>query len=458
MNLASTIFRAYDIRGIAGQDFDESWVEQLGKACGTRFLAAGETSAVVAHDCRLTSPAYYQALIRGLSSTGLDIIRIGMVPSPCLYFAVRTLHRHAGVMITASHNPSEYNGFKIWLGETTLFEEGIQDIRRIMERGEFAHGAGLISDMDILPAYVDDVVTRLGPCAPFKVVLDAGNGAGGPVCLEVLRRMGAEVIPLYCDPDGRFPNHHPDPVKEENMLALRAAVLEHKADIGLGLDGDGDRVGAMDSTGRLLYGDELVAIYARDLLSRHPGALILGDIKCSQRLFDDIIARGGQPEMCRTGHSVVKARLREVNGLLAGELSGHMFHAENWYGFDDATYSAARLLAVLTRLKLPLSALPGWPPACNTPELNLPCPDASKFDVVSRVQAHFRALYPMSDIDGARVSFPDGWGLVRASNTSPSLVLRFEASTPAALARIRAEMEGKAKEFVAEIGGAAPQP
>lgn len=453
MHISPAIFRAYDIRGVAGQDFDEYWVEQLGKACGTRFLATGETSAVVGHDCRLSSPAYYQALICGLSSTGLDVIRIGMVPSPCLYFAVRHLHRHAGVMITASHNPSEYNGFKIWLGETTLFEEGIQDIRRVMESEDFPHGVGLISDMDIMPAYMDDVVTRLGPCAPFKVVLDAGNGSGGPVCLEVLRRMGAEVIPLYCDPDGRFPNHHPDPVKEENMLSLRAAVLEHKADLGIGLDGDGDRVGVMDSTGRLLYGDELVAIYARDLLARHPGALILGDIKCSQRLFDDISARGGQPEMCRTGHSVVKARLLEVHGLLAGELSGHMFHAENWYGFDDATYSAARLLAVLTRLSLPLSALPGWPKAYNTPELNIPCPDAIKFNVVQRIQTHFRPLYPMSDIDGARVSFPDGWGLVRASNTSPNLVLRFEASSPESLLLIRTEMEDKANEFVKELMG-----
>lgn len=450
MTDASTVFRAYDIRGVVGKDFDEAWVERLGKACGTRFLAAGETSAVVARDCRLSSPLFYDALIRGLSSTGVDVIRVGMTPTPCLYFAVMHLNRHAGVMVTASHNPAEYNGFKVWLGDSTLYEDGIQAIRRAMEQGGFPTGAGMVSDLDIIPDYIEDVVARLGVCRPFRVVLDAGNGAAGPVCAEVLRRMGAEVIPLFCEPDGRFPNHHPDPTREENMAALRAAVLEHQADLGLGLDGDGDRVGAMDRHGRLLYGDELLAIYSRDLLTRHPGAPILGDVKCSQRLFDDIRARGGQPEMCRTGHSIAKARLREIHGLLAGELSGHMFHAENWYGFDDATYSAARLLAVLTRLDVPLEELPGWPPAWNTPEINLPCPDADKFEVVRKAQEWYRPRHPMADIDGARVLFDDGWGLVRASNTSPSLVLRFEADSPERLAAIRNDMESHIRQWIAE--------
>lgn len=452
MDGSSSVFRAYDIRGVVGRDFDEAWTERLGRACGTRFLAEGARSAVVARDCRLSSPALYDALIRGLASTGVDVIRIGMAPTPCLYYAVTHLGRRAGVMVTASHNPSEYNGFKIWLGESTLYEDGIQAVRRTMESGEFSHGAGLVSDLDIMPEYVDEVVERLGSSRPFRVVLDAGNGAAGPVCAEVLRRMGAELIPLFCEPDGRFPNHHPDPVKEENMLALRAAVLEHKADLGLGLDGDGDRVAAMDRAGRLLYGDELLAVYARDLLTRHPGARVLGDVKCSQRLFDDIKARGGVPEMCRTGHSIAKARLKEVGGLLAGELSGHMFHAENWYGFDDATYSAARLLAVLSRLELPLESLPGWPPAWSTPEIALPCPDAIKFDVVAKAQDWYRSRLPMADIDGARVLFEGGWGLVRASNTSPSLILRFEADSPERLDALRADMEGKVRQWIAEAG------
>lgn len=448
-----SVFRAYDIRGLVSKDFDEAWVERLGKACGTLFLREGKTRAVLARDCRPSSPGYYDAVSRGLRSTGVDVILLGMVPSPCMYYAVRHLNLGAGIMVTASHNPSQYNGFKVQLGDTTLYGEGIQELRRLMEKGEFPEGEGLASEFDIRPAYVDEVITRIGSCRPFKVVLDGGNGAGGPVCLEVLRRLGAEVIPLFCEPDGTFPNHHPDPVKEENMLALREKVLAEGADLGVGLDGDGDRLGLMDRTGRLLFGDELLAIYARDLLQRHPGAIVLGDVKCSQRLFDDVKARGGRPEMCRTGHSVVKALLRELGGLAAGELSGHMFHAENWYGFDDAIYSAARALKVLTRLGAPLEELPGWPPAWNTPEINLPCADDRKFEVVRRLQAWYRPLYPMSDIDGARVLFPHGWGLVRASNTSPTLVMRFEADSPEQLAAIQKEMKGKTEEIVAEIAG-----
>ncbi len=456
-SIAPGVFRAYDIRGVAGRDLDAARAERLGRACGTLFAASGERRAAVGHDCRLSSPELYAALIRGLCGAGVDVIRIGQVPSPCLYFAVRHLNLRAGIMVTASHNPPEYNGFKVWLGESTLYEDGIQEIRRIMERGDFAEGSGLVSDLDIAPIYVDDVVARLtarGPCRPFKVVLDAGNGAAGPVCLDALRRLGAEVVPLYCEPDGRFPHHHPDPTKEENMLDLRAALREHGAEIGLGLDGDGDRLGVMDRTGRLLYGDELVAIYARDVLARHPGARILGDVKCSQRLFDDVAARGGVPEMCRTGHSVVKARLKECGGLLAGELSGHMFHVEDWYGFDDATYSAGRLLAALTRLGLPLEDLPGWPPAWNTPEINMFCPDDAKAAVVAKARDWYRGRLPMSEVDGARVLFEGGWGLVRASNTSPSLVLRFEADSPERLAAIREDMEGRVRGWVDEVSGA----
>ena len=453
MNEFSSIFRAYDIRGVVDIDFTPAWVERLGKTCGTAFLEAGQQRAVVGRDCRLSSPEYYDALVSGLTLAGVDVVGLGMVPTPVLYFAVKYLGLRAGIEVTASHNPAHYNGFKIWLGETTLFEDGIQNLRRIMDEGIFATGAGLRSNLDISEAYIEDIVGRLGPCKPFKVVLDAGNGAAGPTGVEVLRRLGAEVIPLYCEPDGAFPNHHPDPTKEENLEDLHRKILSVKADLGVGLDGDGDRLSVMDSQGRLLHGDELLAVYARDLLTRHPGALVLGDVKCSARLFEDIRQRGGVPEMCRTEHSVVKACLQAVGGLLAGELSGHIFIAENWYGFDDAIYSAARFLAILSRWAEPgngvLAGLPGWPPAWNTPELQIPCPDEVKFMVVSQAQDWFTAKYPTSLIDGARVTFPHGWGLVRASNTTPNLVLRFEADSPECLAQIRAEMEGKVLEMVA---------
>lgn len=460
MNEPSPVFRAYDIRGVAGRDFDEDWVRRLGRACGIRFRAEGYASAVVGRDCRLSSPSLAAALIRGLASTGVDVLRAGMIPTPCLYYAVSHLGRKAGVMVTASHNPPEYNGFKIWLGDTTLHDEGIRDLARLMDGDAEEDGpcapvppgarGALVSDVDIVPDYVDEVVARLGPCSPRRVVVDAGNGAAGSVCVDILRRMGAEVIPLFCEPDGRFPNHHPDPTRAENMRALAGAVRAHQADLGVGLDGDGDRIGVMDRHGRLLYGDELLAVYARDLLRRHPGALVLADVKCSQRLFDDIRAHGGQAEMCRSGHSIAKARLWEEGGLLAGELSGHIFHAENWYGFDDAAYCAARLLTVLDRLGEPLERLPGWSPLHATPEIGLPCPDAVKFAVAARAQDWYGQRHPTIAIDGVRVSFKGGWGLVRASNTSPSLVLRFEADSPERLAAIRADMEGRVRRWIAE--------
>lgn len=458
MDQLPPVFRAYDIRGRIGQDFDEAWARRLGRACGLRFRAEGYRSAVLGRDCRLSSPALAAALAQGILSAGVDVLRAGMIPTPCLYYAVLHLGRKAGIMVTASHNPAEYNGFKIWLGESTLHDDGIRDIGRLMRdagSGDTDHegqatGDALLSDVDIGPDYVDEIVTRLGPCSPRRVVVDGGSGAAGSLCVEVLRRMGADVIPLFCEPDGRFPQHPPDPTRPENMKALASAVREEQADLGVGLDGDGDRIGVVDRQGRLLAGDELLALFARDLLSRHPGALILADVKCSQRLFEDIRARGGRAEMCRSGHSIAKARLREEGGLLAGELSGHIFHAENWYGFDDAIYCAARLLTVLDRLDEPLERLPGWPSIHATPEIALPCPDAVKFAVADRALAWYRQRHPTVDMDGARVTFEGGWGLVRASNTSPALILRFEADSPERLADIRADMEGRVRRWVTE--------
>lgn len=437
-----TVFRAYDIRGLVDVDFDLERVERLGRACGQYFSDLGLRAAVVGHDCRLSSPGYAEALSRGMAAMGLDVVGIGMVPTPALYFAAGHLERRAAVMITASHNPPQYNGFKVWAGKSTIYGEELQRLRALYEADPTPAAApGLISSTDILPDYEATILSRVTLSRPLKVVLDGGNGAGGLVCSRILSNMGAEVIPLYCEPDGTFPNHHPDPVIEANMADLRTAVLAHKADLGLGLDGDADRIGVMDETGRLLFGDEVLAIYARELLRRCPGASVIGDVKCSDRLFDDINAQGGNAIMSPTGHSLIKARMQETGALLAGEMSGHMFFKEGWFGFDDALYGAARLLHLLSALTVPVSTLPGWPPAFATREINIPCPDDAKVAVVERVKAHFRATHPVLELDGARIRFPHGWGLVRPSNTQPVLVTRYEADSPEALKAIQSEVE-----------------
>lgn len=447
---AGNVFRAYDIRGIVDRDFDEAWVRELGKACGAYFAGLRIEDVVVGHDCRHSSPAYHEALTEGLLASGRNVLSIGEVPTPAFYYAVKTLGRRGGVMITASHNPADYNGFKIWAGESTIHNEEIQKIRAIFEAGNFVSGRGVASRHNILPDYTTDIISRFAPIRPVKVVADGGNGMGGPSCVEVLRALGADVVPLYCEPDGNFPNHHPDPVVETNMEALKARVREENAAFGIGLDGDADRIGVVDETGRLLFGDELLSLYARELLARKPGSVVIGDVKCSSRLFDDIREHGGKPMMWTTGHSIIKARMRETGAPLAGEMSGHMFFADGWHGFDDAIYGAARLTALFAAQDLPMSRLPGWPPAFATPEVNLPCPDDVKFAVVEKAKAHFRSRHETIEIDGARVVFPHGWGLVRASNTQPVLVTRFEADSPEALDAIRREMEEPLRRWIAE--------
>ena len=447
---AGNVFRAYDVRGVVNKDFDEAWVERLGRACGAYFVSRNILDVVVGHDCRHSSPAYHECMIKGLTSTGVNVISVGMVPTPVLYYAVTHLKRQGGIMITASHNPSEYNGFKIWAGVSTIHGEEIQKIRAIFESGEFPQGAGLVSSFDILPVYKDDVVSRVTLQRPLKVVVDGGNGVGGDICVDILRRIGANVIPLYCEPHPDFPNHHPDPVVEANMQDLMARVQTEKADLGIGLDGDADRVGIIDEKGRLLCGDEVLSLYARELLGRLPGSTIMGDVKCSKRLFDDIAAHSGKPVMWTTGHSVIKARMKEIGCPLAGEMSGHVFFEEGWHGFDDGIYGAARFLGLFSAQKTLLSDLPGWPPSFATREINVPCSDETKFAVVEKVKAHFRTRYDTIELDGARVNFPEGWGLVRASNTQPVLVTRFEASSAEALQAIRDEMETPLKQWIAE--------
>jgi Phosphomannomutase len=430
-------FRAYDIRGLVDVDFDLEWVHLLGLACGTTFKKEGLHTAVVGHDCRESSPEYAKALIQGISEAGVSVLFIGMVPTPFVYYAVKQYDTRAGVMVTASHNPSEYNGFKIWRGESTLYNDGIDDLRRLMLSHDFTSGKGTVESCDIFPIYCDDVADRVALQRPLKVVVDGGNGAGGKYCVAMLERLGAEIVPLFCEPDGAFPNHHPDPVVEANMEQLKQKVLAEKADLGIGLDGDGDRIGAVDETGRLLFGDELLALFSREVLLRKPGASILGDVKCSHRLFRDIADHGGHGEMCATGHSFMKAKMRELGAELGGEMSGHMFFADRWYGFDDALYASARLLEILAASPEPFSTRLKWPPSFVTPELHTPCHDAVKNSVMAKAAAYFRERYDILETDGVRLVFPDGWGLVRASNTQPVLVLRFEAESDSRLNEIR---------------------
>jgi phosphomannomutase/phosphoglucomutase len=450
-DIPAEIFRAYDIRGVVDRDFDPQRVFRLGRAVGTFFRRRGRDCAVVGRDCRESSPEYLARMAAGLLSCGVDVIAVHMAPTPAFYFAVRHLGKKAGVMVTASHNPPEYNGFKIWDGEGTIHTDDIAAVRRIMESGDFATGRGLASEHDIAPSYLDAVTRGIRLDRPVSVVVDGGNGAAGLLAAEALRRVGATVTPLFCEPDGRFPNHHPDPVVEKNTRQLAAAVRRTGADFGVGLDGDGDRLGVVDEKGELVFGDRLLAVYAREVLAERPGATIIGEVKCSHLLYRDIEAHGGAAVMGAAGHSLMKDAMRRTGALLAGEMSGHLFFADRYYGFDDATYAALRLAGIVSRSAGPVSAmLADWPETASTPELRVDCPDAAKFAVVARAMDHFRGTAEIVDVDGLRLVFPDGWALVRASNTQPALVLRFEAETPARMAEIRRMVEAPLAEWIRE--------
>lgn len=456
MNLDETdVFRAYDIRGIVDKDFDPQWVTALGRACAVLFRRQGCHQAILARDCRHSSAQYLRCLAKGLQGSGVDLVSIGLAPTPVFYYALKHLNRKAGVIVTASHNPPEYNGFKIWLGETTLHSQDIQELRAIMSCGETLQGSGLYSEHDVIPAYLEELAAKVSLKRPLRVVVDGGNGAAGEVCAALLERAGAEVDRLFCEPDGDFPNHHPDPVVESNLEQLKVRVLETGADCGIGLDGDGDRLGVVDEKGQYLAGDRLLAILSRDMLSRNPGATVIAEAKCSHLLYQDIQRHGGHPLMGVTGHSIMKARMLETGALLAGEMSGHMFFAENYYGFDDASYAALVLLGILAQSQTPLSEmLSDWPETYSTPELRVPCPEAAKFHIVARAAAMLRKQCETIETDGVRATFKDGWALVRASNTQPALSMRFEAETPARLQEIRDLVERPVLQWI----DAWPQP
>jgi phosphomannomutase/phosphoglucomutase len=445
-----SIFREYDIRGLAERDFAEDFALLLGKVLGTMVRRRGGARVSVGRDCRLTSDAYAEALIAGLVSTGLQVYDLGICPTPLLYFSLFHLDLDGGVEVTASHNTSEYNGFKLCLGKDTLYGEQIQEIRSKMESNDFAEETGgKVERYEIVPPYQRHLLQDVRKLKrPLKIVVDAGNGVGGPVAPAIFRRLGCTVWEIGCIPDGNFPLHHPDPTVTENLQILIEKVRAENADVGFAYDGDADRIGVVDEKGGIIWGDELLVLFARDVLQRHPNATIVSEVKCSQRLYDDIAKRGGVPIMWKAGHSLLKAKLNEARALLAGELTGHMFFKERYFGYDDAIYASVRLLEILSNSDRPLSALlADLPKTVSTPEIRIACPDERKFIIADLAKDYFRKHYDIIDIDGVRVQFPDGWGLIRASNTQPALVLRFEARTADQLNAYRAIVENKLKDF-----------
>ncbi|MCW5977074.1 MAG: phosphomannomutase/phosphoglucomutase [Bryobacteraceae bacterium] len=440
--LKPTIFREYDIRGIADLDLQDDDIAVLGQAIGTFLQRANGRNVNLGRDCRLSSPRLSRAIANGLAASGCRVTDLGTVPTPVLYHSTMRMGADGAVMITGSHNPSEYNGFKILSGPATIFGEKIQEIRRLIEGGDLLTGEGSYREYDGISPYVDDIASRFRWDRRIKVVLDAGNGTAGPTMSRVLECLNVDATALYFEMDGNFPNHHPDPTLEENLDALVAAVKEQGAELGIAFDGDVDRIGAVDETGRVVWGDFLMLIFGREILTRKPNATFIAEVKCSQILYDELRRLGGNAIMYRTGHSLIKAKMKETHADLAGEMSGHMFFADRYYGYDDAIYAACRLMEIVANSGKPLSAqLEGLPQTVTTPEIRVDCSDEVKFELVSRVAERFRKTHNVVDVDGVRVLFPHGWGLVRASNTQPVLVLRFEALTREQLGEYRREIE-----------------
>jgi phosphomannomutase / phosphoglucomutase len=451
--LRPTIFREYDIRGVAEEDLRDPDVERLGKAVGTYLGRRGATTVNLGRDCRLSSERLRNALVKGLVSTGRRVVDNGVVPTPLLYYSAFQTRAPGAVMITGSHNPSEYNGFKVMRGPATIHGDEIQELWKIAEIGQFLSGEGSVTQADLSEAYVEDIASRIRMSRRVKAVFDAGNGTAGPVMHRLLGRLNCEATELFFEMNGRFPNHHPDPTVEKFLAHLVAAVREQKAELGIAFDGDSDRIGAVDEKGNVVWGDQLMLIFAREILTRKPGATFIGEVKCSQVMYDELRRLGGNPIMYKTGHSLIKAKMKETAAELAGEMSGHIFFSDRYYGFDDALYAACRLLEIVADSGRPLSAqLEGLPEMVVTPEIREDCPDEKKFEVVKRVVNHFKRDRQVIDVDGARVLFEHGWGLVRASNTQPILVLRFEATTPELLHEYRQEVEGVLAEAKAASG------
>ncbi len=442
MQLSASIFKAYDIRGVVPVTLDADVAEALGRAFGSAARAAGEKLVAVGRDGRLSGPALAEALIKGLVATGVEVIDVGAVTTPMLYFAAHTLCT-SGIQVTGSHNPKDYNGFKMVLAGRAIYGDEIQGLRKTMEAGtaQLAPG-GSVRKVDVTDAYVKRIAGDIKLARPMKIVVDSGNGIAGASAPAIFRAIGCEVTELFSEVDGNFPNHHPDPSKPENLKDLMAALAASDAELGLAFDGDGDRLGIVTKDGQNIFPDRQMQLFAQDVLSRVPGGTIIYDVKCSQRLAPAIEAAGGKPMIYKTGHSLIKAKMKEIDSPLGGEMSGHIFFKERWYGFDDGTYAGCRLLEIVSKSPDANAVLNGLPTSFSTPELNVACAEGEPHTLVDQLVkgASFAAPAQVSTIDGLRVDWPDGFGLIRASNTTPVLVLRFEGQTDAALKRIEAEM------------------
>lgn len=451
------IFREYDVRGLVDKDLTDSVVENLGRGLATMVKREGGATLVVGRDARLSGQRFRDAFIKGAISTGIHVIDVGIVPTPIVYFAANTLPVEGLAVITGSHNPPEYNGFKMGVGKTTFYGETIQALRKLIEAGDFEKSdrLGTVSHFDAITPYLHFVLSTVqrGP-KKLKVVVDAGNGVGGIVAQPLLEKLGYDVVPLFCEPDGRFPNHHADPTVAKNLELCIAKVRETKADLGVAFDGDADRIGVVDANGEILWGDKLMILLSRAVLKDVPGAAIVGEVKCSFTMYDDIAKHGGKAVMWKAGHSLIKAKMKETHAALAGEMSGHIFYKHRFFGFDDAPYTAARLLEILSNEKQTLAELlADVPVTYSSPELRFDTVEEKKFALVTRCTEKLKAKgLELVTVDGVRAVWPDGWGLIRASNTTPILVVRYEAKTKARLEEIRALIDGTIHEAKAELG------
>ncbi len=441
-----SIYRAYDIRGVYGKDLTDAEAEKIGKAYATY---AGGGDIAVGRDCRLSSPSLRNALVKGLVSAGCTVTDVGMVPTPLLYYAIQHYKKDGGIMITGSHNAPQYNGFKLCKGAETLFGEQIQEVRKIAQSGKYRTGKGRVIEKNVVEDYVKYVKERTTVHKKLRVVVDGGNGVGGLIGSRLLKEIGCEVVELYCEPDGRFPNHFPDPTVDANVLDLISAVKKEKADLGISFDGDADRLGIVDDKGGIVRGDQSLILFSREILKEMKGATVIFEVKCSQALVEDIKEHGGVPLMYRTGHSYIKKKMKETNAPLAGEMSGHFFFADRYYGYDDGIYSGLRMAQLLSEKDEKLSDIMAkLPKYYSTPEIRIHAPEDKKFLIVKEVTEEFqKQKYDVVTVDGARVEFGDGWGLVRASNTEPALILRFEAKTPERLEAIENTVKEKLAKY-----------
>ena len=445
------IFREYDIRGVVDKDLTDRVVENIGLSFGTYLRKKELKKVAVGSDCRLSSNRFRKILINALSKTGCDVVDVGTVPTPVLYFSIEHLKTDGGIMITGSHNPPEYNGFKLCVETFSIYGKEIQKIRKIIENGVYLSGKGKIKKYEnIIENYQKYLIENLNLKRKIKVVIDSGNGTAGPIAPKIFEELGCDVISLYDKMDGNFPNHHPDPTVLENIQDLISKVEEENADLGIGFDGDADRIGVIDENGSIIWGDYLLIIFAREILKKNPGAKIISEVKASKNLYDEISANNGVPIMWKTGHSLIKQKMQQVDSPLGGEMSGHMFFADRYFGFDDAIYAAGRLLEILSKTDKKLSSLlSDIPKAFNTPEIRIECADEKKFKVVEKVKHHFsKKRYDINDIDGMRITFEDGWGLVRASNTQPVIVMRFESTSEERLDKIQKMISKKVQEVI----------